>query len=172
MSLIFSDADALIHDYDNVQKKPLDDLKHSLQQIYGKDYCRIYTYHHDLSDLNSLKYTITAICEELSNNILVLINCAVHFKDIMSHTDTAYQYTFILNTLVPILITKYLLDEMIARNHGQIVNIFSSGALNGDAFISTYIHLQQQLYLATRVRTIAILPFYLNGGIYTTLYKW
>ncbi|CAF1526127.1 unnamed protein product, partial [Rotaria sordida] len=35
---------------------------------------------------------------------------------------------------------------MIARNHGQIVNIFSSGALNGDAFISTYIHLQQQLY--------------------------
>ena len=32
----------------DVQKKPLDDLKHSLQQIYGKDHCRIYTYRCDL----------------------------------------------------------------------------------------------------------------------------
>jgi hypothetical protein len=32
----------------DVQKKPLDDLKHSLQQIYGKEHCRIYTYRCDL----------------------------------------------------------------------------------------------------------------------------
>ncbi len=32
----------------DVQKKPLDDLKHTLQQIYGKDHCRIYTYRCDL----------------------------------------------------------------------------------------------------------------------------
>ena len=32
----------------DVQKKPLDDLKHALQQIYGKDHCRIYTYRCDL----------------------------------------------------------------------------------------------------------------------------
>lgn len=30
------------------QKKPLDDLKQSLQQTYGKDHCRIYTYRCDL----------------------------------------------------------------------------------------------------------------------------
>lgn len=28
------------------------------------------------SDLNTLKYTITAICEELIDNISLLINCA------------------------------------------------------------------------------------------------
>jgi hypothetical protein len=32
----------------DVQKKPLDDLKHALQQIYGKEHCRIYTYRCDL----------------------------------------------------------------------------------------------------------------------------
>ncbi len=32
----------------DVQKKPLDDLKHSLQQIYGKEHCRIFTYRCDL----------------------------------------------------------------------------------------------------------------------------
>jgi len=32
----------------DVQKKPLDDLKQSLQQIYGKEHCRIYTYRCDL----------------------------------------------------------------------------------------------------------------------------
>jgi hypothetical protein len=32
----------------DVQKKPLDDLKQSLQQIYGKESCRIYTYRCDL----------------------------------------------------------------------------------------------------------------------------
>jgi hypothetical protein len=38
------------------------------------------------SDLNALKYTITAIREELSDNISVLVNCAgnadLHGKDI------------------------------------------------------------------------------------------
>ncbi len=32
----------------DVQKKPLDDLKQSLQHIYGKEHCRIYTYRCDL----------------------------------------------------------------------------------------------------------------------------
>jgi len=27
-----------------------------------------------------------------------------HFKDIISHTDDEYQYTFIVNTLAPILV--------------------------------------------------------------------
>ena len=36
----------------DVQKKPLDDLKHALQQIYGKDHCRIYTYRCDLRYLS------------------------------------------------------------------------------------------------------------------------
>jgi len=171
----------------DVQKKPLDDLKHSLQQIYGKDHCRIYTYRCDLSDLNALKYTITAIREELSDNISVLINCAAtaHFKDIISHTDDEYQYTLIVNTLAPILITKDLLGGMIARNHGHIVNIVSSGALSGNAFSSSYSAstaallnftetLSQELILskATGVRATAVLPFYLDGGIYTTLRKY
>ncbi|UJR24967.1 hypothetical protein I4U23_006331 [Adineta vaga] len=171
----------------DVQKKPLDDLKHALQQIYGKDHCRIYTYRCDLSDLNQLKYTITAIREELGDNISVLINCAAtaHFKDIVSHTDDEYQYTFIVNTLAPILIIKDLLSGMIARNHGHIVNIVSSGALSGNAFSSSYSSstaallnftetLSQELILAkaTGVRATAVLPFYLDGGIYTTLRKY
>jgi hypothetical protein len=39
----------------DVQKKPLDDLKHSLQQIYGKDHCRIYTYRCDLRFIRKFK---------------------------------------------------------------------------------------------------------------------
>jgi len=171
----------------DVQKKPLDDLKHSLQQMYGKDHCRIYTYRCDLSDLNALKFAITAIREELSDNISVLINCAAtaHFKDIMSHRDDEYQYTLIVNTLAPILIIKDLLGGMMARNHGQIVNILSSGALSGDAFSSSYSSsnaallnftetLGQELILAkaTGVRATAVLPFYLDGGIYTSLRKY
>ncbi|CAF1174653.1 unnamed protein product [Adineta steineri] len=171
----------------DVQKKPLDDLKHDLQQTYGKENCRIYTYRCDLSDLNALKYTITAIREELSDNISVLVNCAAtaHFKDIVSHTDEEYQYTLIVNTLAPILITKDLLSGMIARNHGQIVNIVSSGALSGNAFTSSYSSstaallnftetLSQELILlkATGVRATSVLPFYLDGGIYTTLRKF
>jgi all-trans-retinol dehydrogenase (NAD+) len=171
----------------DVQKKPLDDLKQSLQQIYGKEHCRIYTYRCDLSDLNALKYTITAIREEMGDNISVLINCAAtaHFKDIISHTDDEYQYTFIVNTLAPILITKDLLVGMIARNHGHIVNIVSSGALSGNAFSSSYSSstaallnftetLGQELILSkvTGVRATAVLPFYLDGGIYTTLRKY
>jgi hypothetical protein len=75
--------------------------------------------------LNGLKYTITAIREEMGDNISVLVNCAgkfslktknlffvsisillatAHFKDIVSHTDDEYQYTFIVNTLAPILV--------------------------------------------------------------------
>ncbi|CAF4155547.1 unnamed protein product [Rotaria sp. Silwood2] len=69
----------------DIQKKPLDDLKHSLQQIYGKE---------PFPDLNALKYTITAICEELTGNISVLVNCAAtaHLNNILSHTDDEYQY--------------------------------------------------------------------------------
>jgi short-subunit dehydrogenase len=171
----------------DVQKKPLDDLKQSLQHIYGKEHCRIYTYRCDLSDLNALKFTITAIREEMGDNISVLVNCAAtaHFKDIMSHTDDEYQYTFIVNTLAPILITKDVLGGMIARNRGQIVNIVSSGALSGNAFSSSYSSstaalfnftetLGQELILAkaTGVRATAVLPFYLDGGIYTTLRKF
>ncbi|CAF0759471.1 unnamed protein product [Rotaria sp. Silwood1] len=171
----------------DVQKRPLDDLKHSLQQVYGKDHCRIYTYRCDLSDLNALKYTITAIREDLDDNISVLINCAAtaYFKDIMSHTDDEYQHTLIVNTLAPILITKDLLGGMIARNHGHIVNIVSSGALSGNAFTSSYSSskaallnftetLNQELILAkaTGVRATAVIPFYLDGGIYTTLRKY
>ncbi|CAF1033184.1 unnamed protein product [Adineta ricciae] len=171
----------------DVQKKPLDDLKHVLQQIYGKDHCRIYTYRCDLSDLNQLKYTITAIREELSDNISVVVNCAAtaYFKDIVSHTDDEYQYTFIVNTLAPILITKDLLSGMISRNHGQIVNIVSCGALSGNAFSSSYSSsnaallnftetLSQELILAkaTGVQATAVLPFYLDGGIYTSLRKY
>jgi len=171
----------------DVQKKPLDDLKQSLQQIYGKDHCRIYTYRCDLSDLNALKYTITAIREEMGDNISVLVNCAAtaHFKDIVSHTDDEYQYTFIVNTLAPILITKDLLGGMLARNHGHVVNVVSSGAVSGSAFSSSYSSsnaallnftetLSQELILAkaTGVQATAVLPFYLNGGIYTTLRKF
>lgn len=171
----------------DVQKKPLDDLKHALQQIYGKDHCRIYTYRCDLSDLNALKYAITAIREELDDNISVLINCAAtaHFKDIVSHTDDEYQYTLIVNTLAPMLITKDLLGGMITRNHGLIVNIVSSGALTGSAFSSSYSSstaallnftetLSQELILAkaSGVRATAVLPFYLDGGVYTTLRKY
>ncbi|CAF4639480.1 unnamed protein product, partial [Rotaria sp. Silwood2] len=125
----------------DIQKKPLDDLKHSLQQIYGKEHSRIYTYRCDLkSDLNALKYTITAICEELTDNISVLVNCAATalFKDILSHTDDEYQYILIVNTLAPILITEDLLHGMITRNHGQIVNILSNKALTEYVFISSY----------------------------------
>jgi short-subunit dehydrogenase len=92
---------------------------------------------------------------------------------------------------------------MIARNHGQIINIVSSGALSGNAFSSSYSSstaallsefyflinsyyfilenqlldftetLSQELILAktTGVRATAVLPFYLDGGIYTTLRK-
>ncbi|CAF1250671.1 unnamed protein product [Rotaria sordida] len=171
----------------DIQKRPLDDLKHSLQQIYGKEHCRIYTYRCDLSDLNALKFTMTTIREDLGDNISVLINCAAtaHFKDIMSHTDDEYQDTFIINTLAPIFITKDLLGGMLARNHGHIVNIVSSEALSGSAFTSSYSSskaallnftetLSQELILAkaTGVRVTAVLPFYLDGGIYTTLRKY
>ncbi|CAF4939443.1 unnamed protein product, partial [Rotaria sp. Silwood2] len=61
-----------------------------------------------------------------------------HFKDILSHTDDEYQYTLIVNTLAPILITEDLLRGMITRNHGQIVNILSNEALTEDAFSSSY----------------------------------
>lgn len=171
----------------DVQKKPLIDLKNTIQQIYGKDNCQIYTYRCDLSDLNSLKYTITAMREELSDNISVLINCAAtaHFKDIVSHSDEEYQYTLIVNTLAPILITKDLLSGMIARNRGHIINILSSAALSGTAFASSYSaskaallsfteSLSQELILAKAngVRATAVLPFYLNGGVYTSLRKY
>lgn len=171
----------------DVQKKPLDDLKHALQQIYGKEHCRIYTYRCDLSELNALKFAITAIREELSDNISVVVNCAAtaHFKDILSHTDDEYQYTYLVNTLAPILITKDLLSGMIARNHGHIINVLSSGAISGNAFTSSYSSsnaallnftetLGQELILAkaTGVRATAVLPFYLDGGIYTTLRKY
>ncbi|CAF4679385.1 unnamed protein product [Rotaria sp. Silwood2] len=75
----------------DVQKKPLNDLKHSLQQIYGKE---PFPYLYLSIDLNALKYTITAICEELTDNISVLVNCAAtaHFNNIPSHTDDEYQY--------------------------------------------------------------------------------
>ncbi|CAF4705436.1 unnamed protein product, partial [Rotaria sp. Silwood2] len=57
----------------DIQKKPLDDLKHSLQQIYGKEPL---PYLYLSIDLNALKYTIAAIGEELTGNISVLVNCA------------------------------------------------------------------------------------------------
>lgn len=94
---------------------------------------------------------------------------------------------------------------MIARNHGHIINIVSSGAISGNAFTSSYsssnaallsktkkrrkktpnrflffIFLQdftetlgQEMLLcgATGVRSTAILPFFLDGGIYTTFRK-
>ncbi|CAF4654079.1 unnamed protein product [Rotaria sp. Silwood2] len=140
----------------DVQKKPLDDLKNSLKLIYGKDHCYIYTYRCDLGDLNALKYTITAsckaICEQLIDNISVSINCAD------------------------------LLGGMIYRNYGHIVNVVSSGALNENTFSSSYSSSTAALFnftemfsqelmfsKATGVRRTAILPFYLHGGIYTTL---
>jgi hypothetical protein len=63
----------------------------------------------------------------MGDNISVLINCAgksnikwgffcksifyfiatAHFKDIISHTDDEYQYTFIVNTLAPILVWMF-----------------------------------------------------------------
>lgn len=45
----------------DVQKKPLDDLKHALQNIYGKEHCRIYTYRCDLRFILNAFITIENI---------------------------------------------------------------------------------------------------------------
>ena len=89
---------------------------------------------------------------------------------------------------------------MITRNYGHIINIVSSGSLSGNAFTSSYSSskaallskkvfflpgnslillldftetLNQELILAkaTGVRATAVIPFYLDGGIFTTLRK-
>ncbi|CAF4762158.1 unnamed protein product [Rotaria sp. Silwood2] len=125
-------------------------LDHALAIEFSREaqHSRIYTYRCDLSDLNALKYTITAICEEVTDNISVLVNCAAtaHLNNILSHTDDEYQYTLIVNTLAPILITEDLLHEMITRNHGQIVNILSNEALTEDAFSSSYPSSKEALF--------------------------
>ncbi len=55
----------------DVQKKSLDDLKHSHQQIYGKDHCRVYTYRCDLKFILNYSQSKNNIAEFLFNSIVI-----------------------------------------------------------------------------------------------------
>ncbi|CAF0813127.1 unnamed protein product [Didymodactylos carnosus] len=151
----------------DIQKKPLDDLKHELTTIYGKDHIKISTHKCDLSDLNGLKFTLTAIREDVGT-ITVLVNCAgvACFKELLHHTDDEIQHTLIVNTVAPILLTKDLLGDMIARNHGHIINITSSAGLSGSAYTSSYsaskAALTSKLLFKLHICILTILTFRLD----------
>ncbi|CAF3476146.1 unnamed protein product, partial [Rotaria sp. Silwood2] len=110
---------------------------------------------------------------------LANLDSAVHFIELLQGQHSIYHLRIFHNICV---ITKDLLGGMIYRNYGHIVNVVSSGALNENTFSSSYSSSTAALFnftemfsqelmfsKATGVRRTAILPFYLHGGIYTTL---
>jgi len=170
----------------DVQKKPLDDLKHELKTIFGQERVKVHTYKFDLSDLTNLKIQLATIKREVGQ-ITVLVNNAATacFKDILAHTDDEFKQTFNVNTLAPMMITRDLLSDMIKHNHGHIINITASSGISGNAYASSYSaskaalinfteSITQELLLGKvdGVHATTVIPFYMDGGVYNHLRKF
>lgn len=110
----------------------------------------------------------------------VLINNAgvVQGRSLDALSGEQVEQTFRINTLAPIQLTRCLLPDMLARDHGHVVTIASAAGIAATARLSDYsaskaamVGFDEALRLelrqrGSRVRTTVVCPYYINTGMF------
>lgn len=137
-------------------------------------------YRVDVSNEESIIATYARVKEEL-NGVDILINCAGivtsnNYFDAL--TPEEIHRTFAINTIAPMLITRQMLPDMLARNAGHICNIASAAGLLANPRMSAYaaskwavIGWSDSLRVELKerksgVKITTIAPYYINTGMF------
>ena len=133
----------------------------------------------DLSKPNEVDYLCHSV-EEKHGYIDMLINNAgivngLYLKDL---TNEQIQNNFQINTITPIVLSKFFLKGMLKRNSGHIINIASAAAYTGVPKLSDYAaskaaiaNFTHSLRLEMKkkkmnIHTTLISPFYISTGMF------
>ncbi len=104
----------------------------------------------DVTDQNKFESTIAEIMSNGSIDILVN-NAGAALSAPFAKTSAAdFQAMFEVNLLGPVIAIKTVLPGMRARKFGRIVNIASTAALKGYAYVSAYVASKHALLGLTR----------------------
>lgn len=133
----------------------------------------------DLSKPNEVDYLCQSV-EEKHGYIDMLINNAgivngLYLRDL---TNQQIQKNFQVNTITPIVLSKFFLKGMLKRNSGHIINIASAAAYTGVPQLSDYAaskaaiaNFTHSLRLEIKkkkmnIHTTLISPFYISTGMF------
>jgi 3-oxoacyl-[acyl-carrier protein] reductase len=93
----------------------------------------------DLSDLNQIASLVRTLRSEFGPIYGLINNAGLGTSGILaSMRETEIQRLIQLNTVAPILLTKYVLKSMMSEREGRIVNIASIVASTGYSGLSVY----------------------------------
>ena len=93
----------------------------------------------DLSDLNQIASLVRALRSEFGPIYGLINNAGLGTSGILANMrETEIQRLIQLNTVAPILLTKYVLKSMMSQREGRIVNIVSIVASTGYSGLSVY----------------------------------
>jgi 3-oxoacyl-[acyl-carrier protein] reductase len=93
----------------------------------------------DLSDLNQIASLVRALRSEFGPIYGLINNAGLGTSGILANMrETEIQRLIQLNTVAPILLSKYVLKSMMSQREGRIVNIASIVASTGYSGLSVY----------------------------------
>jgi retinol dehydrogenase-14 len=115
------------------------------------------TYSADFAVLDQVRALADSLQEDWPR-IDVLVNNAALVKQHREETADGYEAMFAVNHLAPYLLTRLLLDRMIASSPARIVNVASDahtfGALEPDDYMSTRVFKPMKVYGRSKLANI------------------
>ena len=115
------------------------------------------TYKADFASLEEVRGLADALLEDFPR-IDVLINNAALVKQHRTETVDGYETVFAVNHLAPYLLTRLLLDRIIASGKARIVNVASDahtfGAMEPDDYMSTNAFKPMKVYGRSKLANI------------------
>ncbi len=119
-----------------VARREADDLRHAIREL-GDD--RLYFRPFDLNEINAIQSFVKSLRDEFGAIYGLVNNAGIGTEGLLATMHNSEIETLIrLNVLSPVILTKYVVRQMMADGAGRIVNISSIIASTGYNGLSVY----------------------------------
>jgi len=113
----------------------------------------------DLADLERIPASVRELADRLGSVDYLINNAGTFLEKAVLETQLAdWERVMRVNLTAPFLITREILPDMIARRQGRIINIASSGSLQGYLHQSAYVASKHGLLGFARSLAIEVGP--------------
>ncbi len=152
----------------------------ALRKAVEKRGCRAASYATDLRDPAQRRELLQKVRQEFGPIDVLINNAGVEFTAAYHELaeDNIYEILRV-NLEAPMILTRLVLPEMLARKHGHIVNISSLAGKSGPAFQESYAATKAGLvaftsslratYRGSGVSASVVIPGFVEAGIYAHL---